>query len=201
MPQMGIEPIPYRYDGILSPARLPIPPLRHLPYVKRPRWDSNSRPPPWQGGALTNWATGPYLFLSVLPPSRVSGPSGTRTQDRPVMSRMLWPTELRVHMKLCYITAPGPLSQPASLFLPRYITKKPMGGLEPSTCWLQISCSANWATSAYDPDENRTRVTAVKGRCLNRLTTGPDVQNSPSRARTYNPSVNSRVLYHWAIEE
>ena len=26
-----------------------------------------------------------------------------------------------------------------------------------------------------DPDENRTRVTAVKGRCLNRLTTGPDI--------------------------
>ena len=25
--------------------------------------------------------------------------------------------------------------------------------------------------------------------------------NSPSRARTYNNSVNSRVLYHWAIEE
>ena len=25
-----------------------------------------------------------------------------------------------------------------------------------------------------DPDGNRTRVTAVKGRCLNRLTTGPD---------------------------
>ena len=26
-----------------------------------------------------------------------------------------------------------------------------------------------------DPDENRTRVTAVKGRCLSRLTTGPDI--------------------------
>ena len=26
-------------------------------------------------------------------------------------------------------------------------------------------------------------------------------KNSPSRARTYNPSVNSRVLYHWAIED
>ena len=26
-------------------------------------------------------------------------------------------------------------------------------------------------------------------------------KNSPSRARTYNNSVNSRVLYHWAIEE
>ena len=25
--------------------------------------------------------------------------------------------------------------------------------------------------------------------------------NSPSRARTYNPAVNSRVLYHWAIED
>ena len=24
---------------------------------------------------------------------------------------------------------------------------------------------------------------------------------SPSRARTYNPAVNSRVLYHWAIED
>ena len=26
-------------------------------------------------------------------------------------------------------------------------------------------------------------------------------RSSPSRARTYNNSVNSRVLYHWAIEE
>ena len=124
----------------------------------------------------------------------------------------------------------------------RSISLKPMNGLEPLTCWLQISCSANWATSAYytaqlicnqpalptiaslhstivinwatsaytisahiivqmifirnqsvpfntyyivslttrqlkyntsDSDGNRTRVTAVKGRCLNRLTTEP----------------------------
>ena len=27
---------------------------------------------------------------------------------------------------------------------------KPMIGLEPITCWLQISCSANWATSALN---------------------------------------------------
>ena len=33
-----------------------------------------------------------------------------------------------------------------------------------------------------DPDENRTRVTAVKGRCLNRLTTGPE---SPEYIRRY----------------
>ena len=48
--------------------------------------------------------------------------------------------------------------------------------------------------SLSDPDGNRTRVTAVKGRCLNRLTTGP--RNASSRARTCNTSVNSRVLYH-----
>ena len=60
-----------------------------------------------------------------------------------------------------------------------------------------------------DSNGNRTRVTAVKGRCLNRLTMGPhlfdslisNMKNSPSRARTYNNSVNSRVLYHWAIED
>ena len=65
-----------------------------------------------------------------------------------------------------------------------------MIGLEPITCWLQISCSANWATSAYkcsadwisftanDSNGNRTRVTAVKGRCLNRLTMEPYIHLS-----------------------
>ena len=52
-----------------------------------------------------------------------------------------------------------------------------------------------------DPNEIRTRVTAVKGRCLNRLTMGPysglhgAPPNSPSRTRTYDPTVNSRLLY------
>ena len=32
-----------------------------------------------------------------------------------------------------------------------------------------------YSFSFGDPDENRTRVTAVKGRCLNRLTTGPNM--------------------------
>ena len=31
----------------------------------------------------------------------------------------------------------------------KFKKKKPMIGLEPITCWLQISCSANWATSAW----------------------------------------------------
>ena len=130
MPQTGIEPVrEYKSRRILSPVRLPVPPLRHTRQIaptplesctsmrsiashyvitllanhdnllsrngtnrartydpllvrqmlsqlsydpifkkinvisykwyQRPRRDSNSRPPPWQGGALTNWATGP----------------------------------------------------------------------------------------------------------------------------------------------
>ena len=34
--------------------------------------------------------------------------------------------------------------------------RKPMIGLEPITCWLQISCSANWATSAYYGPHHRS---------------------------------------------
>ena len=90
----------------------------------------------------------------------------------------------------------------------------PAKGVEPSTYWLQVSCSTNWATPANiwwrmtgsnrrppackagalpaelilhdlvkcyklfcfingDPYGIRTRVTAVKGRCLNHLTNGP----------------------------
>ena len=133
-----------------------------------------------------------------------------------------------------------------------------MIGLEPITCWLQISCSANWATSAYifiswfviscsacdqltsfvdlselshigvyyiylsDYSDKRTlfwesfSVTPTgiepvlppwKGDVLTAwprshfLSYHIVQKNSPSRARTYNPSVNSRVLYHWAIED
>ena len=56
--------------------------------------------------------------------------------------------------------------------------------------WLYLQKSDSYG--------NRTRVTAVKGRCLNRLTKEPYylVLNSPSWARTNNPTVNSRVLYH-----
>ena len=30
LPATGIEPVPYCYDRILSPARLPVPPRRHM---------------------------------------------------------------------------------------------------------------------------------------------------------------------------
>ena len=37
-----------------------------------------------------------------------------------------------------------------------------------------------------DPDGNRTRVTAVKGRCLNRLTTGPYAATAIAVTVDYN---------------
>ena len=40
------------------------------------------------------------------------------------------------------------------------------------------SASATEADSLDDPYGIRTRVTAVKGRCLNRLTNGPDIYGS-----------------------
>ena len=45
----------------------------------------------------------------------------------------------------------------------------------------------------YDPYGIRTRVTAVKGRCLNHLTNGPK-NGSTGRTRTYDPLINSQML-------
>ena len=44
-----------------------------------------------------------------------------------------------------------------------------------------------------DPYGIRTRVTAVKGRCLNHLTNGPK-NGSTGRTRTYDPLINSQML-------
>ena len=70
---------------------------------------------------------------------------------------------------------------------------------------IGIFTSADYSQpKASDSNGNRTRVTAVKGRCLNRLTMEPGSfykytstvkKNSPSRTRTYDSAVNSRVLY------
>ena len=47
MPQTGIEPVLYHYNGILSPARLPVPPLRQIyEFPQMRKWaevDSNHR--------------------------------------------------------------------------------------------------------------------------------------------------------------
>ena len=65
---------------------------------------------------------------------------------------------------------------------PRGCFLVPVTGLEPvRSQWprdfksLVSAYSTTPANIFGDPDENRTRVTAVKGRCLNRLTTGPNM--------------------------
>ena len=50
--------------------------------------------------------------------------------------------------KLQQIYSLSPLATRESIHMELY-SIKPMIGLEPITCWLQISCSANWATSAW----------------------------------------------------
>ena len=46
---------------------------------------------------LPVFKTGPFNHLGI-PPEWLGGPCRTRTYDQPVMSRMLWPTELRVQL-------------------------------------------------------------------------------------------------------
>ena len=53
-----------------------------------------------------------------------------------------------------------------------------------------------------DPCGNRTRVTGVRGRCLNRLTNGPSssappeaLSGAPSGTRTRDPLIKSQLLY------
>ena len=58
----------------------------------RPGRDSNPRPLAWQASVLTSWTTRPNYILNLF-----GGPSRTRTADQSVMSRPLWPTELKAH--------------------------------------------------------------------------------------------------------
>ena len=93
---------------ILSPARLPIPPLRHL--FKSGKRDSNSRPRPWQGRALPTElfpqklrfcgflsrlgiAQTSLALLSLLQEVRLSGKRDSNSRPRPWQGRAL-PTEL-----------------------------------------------------------------------------------------------------------
>ena len=48
-----------------------------------------------------------------------------------------------------------------------------MIGLEPITCWLQISCSANWATSAYNLSVNGWRWIRTTEAICSRFTVCP----------------------------
>ena len=119
MPATGIEPVLCCHNRILSPARLPVPPRRHCTVYlyKWDLQGSNLWPPACKADALPaelrSHALG--LFSPVLTGCAgfvfirishnlvgfillmslqswiitISGPAGTRTRDRPVMSRLL----------------------------------------------------------------------------------------------------------------
>ena len=67
------------------------------------------------------------------------------TLQRVSCGSRIWTCDLRVMSPTSFQTAP-----PRDIKLLLCLSEaKPMIGLEPITCWLQISCSANWATSAH----------------------------------------------------
>ena len=127
---------------------------------------SNPRPPAWQAGVLTIWTTGPrklfrrkkreewkvknqkhrvvfrlffsYLFFLIfLASAKSGGPSRTRTADQSVMSRPLWPTELKaptIKRKLCLVGVkrfelPAPWSQTMCATKLRYTPSKTSASL------------------------------------------------------------------------
>ena len=98
---------------------------------------------------LPVFKTGPFSHLGTSPKVLENGgPCRTRTYDPPVMSRMLWPTELRVQNSLVaevrlelttfrvWTGCSSQLSYPA-----KKIKMVGTTGFEPATPWSQIKCT------------------------------------------------------------
>ena len=112
----------------------------------------------------TDWANIPYNLFSYNAQSR------NRTSDTWIFSPLLYQLsylgtsysdELRGQDLNLRPSGYEPDELP-DCSTPRYLIsfafqQKPMIGLEPITCWLQISCSANWATSAKNNGTYRAR--------------------------------------------
>ena len=90
MPATGIEPVwEYKSRRILSPVRLPVPPHRLgvlliIAIIMIATTRMGFEP---TTSAVTGRRSNQLSHQAIT--SRTSGPSGTRTQDRPVMSRLL----------------------------------------------------------------------------------------------------------------
>ena len=102
----------------------------------------------------TNWANAPYYLIITF---KVNAQSRNRTSDTRIFSPLLY--QLSYLGKIAgagfepttfglWARRASRLLHPAIIFNSIIFMIKPMIGLEPITCWLQISCSANWATSA-----------------------------------------------------
>ena len=79
---------------------------------------------------------------------------------------------------------------------------KPINGLEPLTCWLQISCSANWAISAYlENGTNRARTCdpLLVRQVLSQLSYDPKSLKRPRRdSNPRPPPWQGGALTNWA---
>ena len=80
---------------------------------------------------------------------------------------MIWPMDILV------IYATRNATQNKKKYRKYGTFKEASTGFEPVDTGVADHCLTTWLRRRNDSDGNRTRVTAVKGRCLNRLTTEP----------------------------
>ena len=150
-----------------------------------------------------------YLIITF----KVNAQSRNRTSDTRIFSPLLyqlsylgissgnriWTYDLRVMSPTSFQTAPS-----RDIF---FWKQKPMIGLEPITCWLQISCSANWATSARNHWlQQMNYIHQMDGEGFEPSKASPaDLQSVPFghsgihpygtyRARTYDPLLVRQML-------
>ena len=103
----------------------------------------------------TTWATRPYLPKSFEEKKVPRAGIEPATRGFSVLCSTDWAIWAKLRGQDLNLRPSGyePDELPDCSTPRQYLTniwiEKPMIGLEPITCWLQISCSANWATSAY----------------------------------------------------
>lgn len=142
---------------------------------RRPRPDSNGRPAPSEGAALSNCATRTCVPADGFePPRRViliysQAPSSTRPS---------WLGRSRT------TAGAGALPSPV-----------PSERLELPSSWFVARRSIRWAMRAWRwrPDSNR-RLPARRAGALARLSYATNVVRSPERTRTCNPRLNGALL-------
>ena len=100
--------------------------------------DLNLRPSGYEPDELPDCSIPRYLITSLLRDKWMEVDSNHRSNLQQIYSLSPLATRESIQITIYEIVHHWKLSV------------KPMIGLEPITCWLQISCSANWATSAYN---------------------------------------------------
>ena len=108
-----------------------------------------------EGYRSTNWATSAFLFAAFV----INKCANERTTSICTSAHCCICTyfsgqdRVRTYVlrrEQIYSLSPLTTRPPALLivFPPFIASIEPKKGVEPTTCWLQISCSTNWATSA-----------------------------------------------------